>query len=228
MKFSYSKYTWLGYPVIVAILILFSVNYLVGGQNQAWFKLLEKQQQISKDREAVGIMKAKIATLKQTNVNQVREDLGLMLTAVPDKSPIQAMVNVLRYGAAESGSTLDKYKSSSISEGQIVLIADYVVPDFPSVEKLLKTLESSLPLVKIISANYLAPDLTITVAFADIPQDPISVKISDPLPSYYEPYSQLKTVLANYQLPTVEVAASASVSSEPISTDPFGPLPGSN
>jgi len=218
---SLKRYSWISYPILVAMLILFSINSLLGAQNQAWFGLLQKQQKISKDRETVARLNTKLAVIKSVDVKKTGDDLAWMLSVLPGSARITDVANQLRFAANNSGSVLVGYHSVQIAAAaDFNLSVEYLVPDFQSGQKLLATLEGSFPLLKITDVTLQAPKMTLSVVSAWKQPQSVSVAIDDPLPTYDVSLLSLKSLLANYLTPVAPEVSTESASLDQLA-NPF-------
>ncbi len=226
-------YYWLVYPVVTICLIVISAKFLVGGQNQAWFKLLTQHQKVVTDRAAIASLQKKLTALELVNTTALQTDLAWLDQVIPRKKQIDVLVNELRFAGQSAGAVLSAYtgtvgqiSGTATDSGQLSLQASYIVPDFSSTQALLSSLENSLPLLKITQANYTGTSLTVTIVSSWAAQATLG-RADVPLPAYTEKVQQLRTQLANYQIPLVlDVIVASSESAVPLGTgNPFTALP---
>jgi len=225
-------YYWLLYPLAVVGLVIFSLNFLTGGESGAWAQILAKQHANSENQKTLARLNAKLKFLQQVNPAQVSQDFSQLLKAMPEKKHFDLVVNELKYSAASAGVVLESYKAGSTSNtDDFSLSAVFIVPDYSAVQKLLSTLHTTLPLVSVTSTKFAGTSMTLELISAYSPLQPSSVKIDEPLPEYTASLAKVKSDLASFQLPVVPespIASSSGNASSPLSTDPFGSLPGSN
>lgn len=224
-------YYWIGYPLAVVLLILFSLSFTFGGENQLWSNLIKNRERNSENQKSLARLNTKLAVLKQANASQMTLDLAWMLQVMPNKKQFDSVVNELRFAGQNSGSTLGSYKTQNSAPGGLTLSAKFAVPDFSSAQQLIASLQNTLPLLSVTDVEYSGSSLSLTVTSAWSPTEVETVKIDDPLPESVNTLPQLKNKLSAYQAPVIIQAptnSSASAIQLPLSTDPFGALPVSN
>lgn len=222
-------YSWLAYPIGVLLLILFSLNFFFGKQSQFLSQLAEKRQKNSETRQTLAKLNSKLTTLKQVNTVQMNDDLGWMDQVYPGKQPFEAVVNELRFAALTANSTLTSYKSSANTDETVNYSVNFEVPDFVSAQKIIASMQSTLPLLAVNKITYSGSSLTADIISGWSPVSPVSVKIDEPLPEAAANIPQLRAKLATYQAPVVEQVTNnvPEVTNGTFvpSTDPFGSLP---
>ncbi len=216
------QYVWIIYPICVLMLIFFTLS-----SRQTFDNLLQTQQNNSQGQKTLAELNNKLSILKQVNTTQTTQDLGWLLQVMPSQKQFDVLINQLRQTGNLNGASLVGYKSgASTKTDEFNLSAEFLVPDFGSVQKLLVGLEKSLPLMSITSISLNSNKLVVDVKSAQSPILAVTRKIEEPLPDYTTSVTNLKTILATYG--TVAFPEVAPSSASGVVTDPFEPLPGSN
>jgi hypothetical protein len=189
--------------------------------------LLQTQQKNSQAQKTLAVLNNKLSTLNQVNTTQTTQDLGWLLQVMPSKKQFDVLINQLRQIGNTNGASLVSYKSgASTKSEEFNLVAEFLVPDFGSMQRLLTGLENSLPLASITSVSLDSTKLVIEVKSAHSPILTVSRKIDEPLPDYVTNLTNLKASLSTYN--TVAFPEVQPSSASAVVTDPFEPLPGSD
>lgn len=233
------KWVWLWYPLTVFIVILITFQFIVGGSGQAWVQLVHKQRNLVTDKEKLTAAQTKLAALRQLNQLTLAEDVRWTDQVMPSRKQIAVLVNQLRYAGSQSGSVLLSYQSvvgdiasnSASITNDLILHAEFLVPGVSEAQALLKMLEMTVPLLKVVQLGIADNQLSVDVMSAWQPLAVTLPEVTTPLPNYTTTLSTLRERVKGFSVPPLAVAITApDVSSEAaeLSSDPFTPLPSSN
>lgn len=234
-KFQLSDWLWVGYPVVVGVFIYLGVNFLMSGSQANFAHLLAKQEEVELERNRAEIMKNKLESLKEVDQNLVRDELTLLMSAVPPSRAVWNLINELNAAGARSGMALFSYKgtvgdvreatesgrlvasdSAEVVDGPVVLSVEYTPSTLDVITAGLAELERMLPLVKIAKVEAAIRDgnnTTLIVEGAWSPWPKLTADPTAPLPDYkqemvraLESIRELDTVSQDEIIATTESA----------------------
>lgn len=147
------KWSWLVFPVLVVIMIIFSFGRLVSGPDQIWRKLRLNEGKVKAAEMEVAKLKNKLNKLKQVDVAGQQKLLAQLGKAVPSQMQPMLLVGEMNQAASESGVVIEKYSIDN-GEKQQDLKISIATGDAGKLIAWVDGMERWLPLVKIVSISY--------------------------------------------------------------------------
>ncbi|HBC72629.1 MAG: hypothetical protein UX91_C0005G0010 [Candidatus Amesbacteria bacterium GW2011_GWB1_47_19] len=206
----FKKWLWVGYPVVVALMIVWTVQFMVTGGSDIWVNMTQNEEETRKQEELVAILRQKLKILQGVNREELESDLRLAVEAVPPVQKAWQVVTQLRVAALESGSVMKSFKgaggetkeaseSARIDETKPPLgfNAVFTVNDLTQAQRVINSLEGKLPLIRVNSIKYLLGEMDIEVTgtwvgWTKLPEQAYSL----PLPEYRIASGRMRTLLA--------------------------------
>jgi len=210
---SWLKWRWVVYPAIVLAVVFGSINWGLGRGSSMWEKSVQSQRETKEGLERVAIMRRKAGILDSLSFTEASEDLKLALTAVPASQKAWLLIGQLRSAGAEAGAFLESYRGSGgeakeatesaqtgvDDENKLIIEAVYTVSGLEQAGRILASLENSLPLVRIVRADYLSGILKVGAEGAWESWDKIPQEAAElPLPDYAGMLLQMKGRLSGF------------------------------
>jgi len=169
---SWLKWRWVVYPAIVLAVVFGSINWGLGRGSSMWEKSVQSQRETKEGLERVAIMRRKAGILDSLSFTEASEDLKLALTAVPASQKAWLLIGQLRV---------------------------YTVSGLEQAGRILASLENSLPLVRVVRADYLSGILKVGAEGAWESWDKIPQEAAElPLPDYAGMLLQMKGRLSGF------------------------------
>lgn len=179
------KWGWLGYPVVVVVVLGISLYVIFGGDIQLWTKLQDGVRQIKEKQQLLTTLQAKVATLNAMNLGNLNTELKWLLGVMPVSEEVWVMVNELRLAANDSGAVLVDWRSEgvvveggSIGEG---LVGTFKVTDIEGLNQLLQAIESKLPLMTVKKVSFSQDRTLVVVSGAGSPLTRGQLELTTPV-----------------------------------------------
>ncbi len=147
------KWSWLVFPALVGIMIIFSFGKLVAGPNQIWRKLWLNEGKVKAAEVEVAKLKNKLDRLKQVDVAGQQKLLADLGKAVPSQMQPMLLVGEMNQAASESGMVIEKYRIDDSGKQQLLKVS-LMTGDMGKLIAWVDSMERWLPLVKIVGINY--------------------------------------------------------------------------
>jgi hypothetical protein len=198
------KWIWTLYPVLVAIFIVFSLNY---GLNDAdkWQKFFSQRNLADEQEQKAARLQTRLKTLQGFDLNQGNADLSDLILTFPAARRVWALISEVNSAASDSGVIVEKYSAvvgdvkeasgaatAAKSELPMKLSVDLTLDTMGQLWTVLDRLENSLPLVKIDSVEYLSTKATLVVEGAWGSWSRVASDITNPLPEYASALTDVK------------------------------------
>lgn len=222
------KYSWLVYPSVVAMVILFSSMVLLSPA--FWQDLFNTASKVEAANTQANNLKTKLKLLEKTDINAETENLGYLLSILPSSKQIPVLTSQLQSAAIVSQTFLETYRfdagdisttlSGNLANDNLSLSVTYSVLDVASLRNLLDKLQISVPLLAIREVNFSngKADLKIDALWSPLVKLSTTA-IDQPLPNPSSDVLRIRQSFAN-SLP-IFTDASASAVNTSISTNPF-------
>lgn len=152
------KWSWLVFPILVTITVLFSSRWLVAGPDQIWRKLRLTGREVKTAEVEVVKLKNKLDVLNGVDMARQKEILAKLETAVPRREQVEVLIGEVLQAAFESGAAVESYRAAGSGLGVTLQAGD------PGLLKSwVDNMERRLPLVKIVNINYVEGRAEVTV-----------------------------------------------------------------
>jgi len=228
-----NNYTWVLYPVLVAVFIIMGANFILNSGKDTLLKFTERKSEIEEFNLRANNLRSTLEILKGVDVPTTREQLGLMLKAVPASRQVWLLISELNQAAVKSGMSIDSYKGSIGDIQEATKSADAVATpeaeltepsamilkvvfeneDFSQLAFGLGELERLIPLVKIVRIDYGINSAEITVEGAWSAWEASSNNPELVLPDYRSDVLKVTTLLERFEpvgITPTETGASTS------------------
>ncbi len=147
------KWSWLAFPALVVVMIMFSFGRLVAGSDQIWRKLWLNEEKVKAAEIEVAKLKNKLERLKQVDVVGQQKLLAQLGKAVPSQMQPMLLIGEMNQAASESGVVIEKYSIDN-GEKQQELKISIATGDAGKLTAWVNDMEGWLPFVKIVSISY--------------------------------------------------------------------------
>jgi hypothetical protein len=171
---------WVFYPILTAVFIIISLNFLMGSGPESIMSVISKQDENNQEEIAVEQLKAKLEILQ--GVNREINRLKSLLAAMPPAKRIWFLVEAVDYSASNAGIVIDQFggtvgdikeaSDSATMSAQITdtdpaklmsLKIDYKQTAFGDLYNAIKQMENYLPFVKVAKVSYDPGKVSVTV-----------------------------------------------------------------
>ena len=147
------KWSWIVFPALVGITVVFSSRWLIAGPDQIWQKLWLTSGEVKTADAEVAKLKNKLAILNGVDIVGQKEVLSRLETAVPSQRRAELLIWEVTAAASESGVAVERYGAGGDETQQflqVTLRTDDAVRFVDWVERM----EKWLPLVTLVNVNY--------------------------------------------------------------------------
>ncbi len=206
------KWLWLAYPLLVVGLIMFSVSYFLSVGFFDFQALSNRQDEVAAEEKVAKQLQVKLAQVQSLDGEAAKEDLKLLVSAMPYAKKAWLLVAQVQQAAAasESGVQLVSYRGDvgdvkeasegakqvkEVSGNEMVLKVEYLVDDFKNLENLFKYFSSVRPLLRVRKVEFLVTRLVVTVEGAWATWKTEIRDVATPLPEYAADLTQIKPQL---------------------------------
>lgn len=146
------KWSWLVFPVLVGVTVVFSFQWLVAGPDQIWRKLWLTGREVQTAEAEAAKLKNKLDKLKRVDMAGQKEILAKLEAAVPRRGQVEILIGEITQAAAESGVAVENYTAGN-DEIQLVLKVT-LGTDAGGLVNWVRNMENRVPIVKVMSINY--------------------------------------------------------------------------
>lgn len=219
------RFLWLTYPVIVIILIIFSLNFFVSGN--LWAGLTNKKAKVEANRIQITKLTKKLTMLKNVNLSKVNDENNYLKTLVPTSKQVPMLLTEIYQSATAAGVLVESYKGSVLevtataSGEKMSLDVTFIVGDVDKLHALLEQLEHRIPLIDITKVSFTLDKTVITVSGLWYPvlqfTPSLNYTITDPAPIIEDINSKLSKYMVTVT-PSVDVVTIDKASENPFSS----------
>jgi len=152
------KWSWLVFPLLVGVTVVFSSKWLIAGPDQIWRKLWLTGREVQTAEVEVAKLKNKLDKLKRVDITGQRKILEKLEAAVPRRGQVEVLIGEVMQAASESAVAVQGYEAGSgglkvtLQTGDLGQLAAWV-----------DNMERRLPLVKIVNISYMQGRAEVTV-----------------------------------------------------------------
>ncbi|KKS32533.1 MAG: hypothetical protein UU93_C0006G0012 [Candidatus Amesbacteria bacterium GW2011_GWA2_42_12] len=162
------RFLWLAYPLIVLVLIIFSINFFASGR--LWAGLTRQKSKVDANRIQITKLTKKLALLKNVDLSKVNNENNYLQTLVPTSKQVPMLLTEIYQSATAAGVLVESYKGSvrdvtaSASGEKMSLDVTFLVGDANNLYKLLQQLERRIPLLDITKVSFTLDKAVVTVS----------------------------------------------------------------
>ena len=232
-------FLWIVYPVIVTVIIYLGVNFLMTSGLDSLSGLTVDQAQVEMDKKRAEDLEKKLEILKTVSIEGTKDQMNTLLGAMPASRQVWLLINELKVIGLRSGMPLESYKGSvgdvqeasesaeaatesakTTESAVMTLDVEYQVGDIRTLANALGISEKLLPLVKILSIEYVKNSASVKIEGAWSGWPPVNKNPESALA--YDKDRILDTIskLEGYEIPDFELTATAAA--EPITATSSG------
>lgn len=209
MKFELKNYLWIAYPIIVVIFMIFGAKTILSIRGNLSLLIAQKTQSETVE-ERVNILRTKVDTLTDLDLEQAGSDLELLTAAVPPSRQAWHMILGIRQAALDSGAILDSYRvgvgdvreasGSAVFKGSdlIKISTSFEVTDLAQLTALVTRLNQMMPLLRVSTLTYDAAKTDIEIEGAWNGWGQTVSDVTTPLPQYAPVLQQVKEKLSGF------------------------------
>jgi hypothetical protein len=197
------KFTWLIYPIAV-LFVVFSSSIFLLGSGKIVQDMLAKKSQVVKVNKLKSDLENKLNVLKNTNAEDVLNDLREILQTVPAEKQAWVLIREIRQSVDPvTGSSLTGYRTSdSASSETLALTMTITTPDIRSLLEIIKSIEQKRPLVEFSRIEFQDGLVSLGVKGVWEPLLAASFSASQPLPPLIKPVNSIVESGKRFNLPT--------------------------
>lgn len=216
------RFLWLGYPLIVMIVIIFSINFFASGN--LWAGLTHKKAKVDANRAQITKLTKKLTMLKSVNLSKVSDENNYLQTLIPTSKQVPMLLTEIYQSASAAGVLVESYRGSvrdvtaSASGEKMSLDVTFLVGDADNLYKLLKQLEHRIPLIDIGKVSFSEGKAVISVTGLWYPESKFAPDLTYNLVNSAPKIADIKSKLFQYVVtvtPSVDVVSIDKVSENP-------------
>jgi hypothetical protein len=213
-KFNLKDWVWVLYPILTAVFMVISLNFLMGSGAESMLSIISTQSENAEKEKNLAQLKIKLDLLMNTDKQDSTEKLKKLLAAMPPAKRIWYLLEAINRSATSSGMEIVEYggivgevkeasESATISAqaknpdapDTMTLKISYKPTSFDSLYKMISEMENYLPLIKIVKASYGMDKITLTIDGAWGQFVKPSKNIIAPLPVYQENLNKTLSII---------------------------------
>lgn len=206
------RFLWLTYPLVVVILIIFSMNFFVSGN--LWAGLTHKKAKVDVNQIQITKLAKKLTMLNRVKLSKVNDEHNYLQTLVPTSKQVPMLLTEIYQSASAAGVLVESYKGSvkevtaTASGEKMSLDVTFIVGDANNLYKLLGQLEHRIPLIDIGKVSFSDSKAVITITGLWYPIPKFTPNLSDEIVDSALKIADINSKLSQYVLtvtPSVDV-----------------------
>lgn len=146
------KWSWLVFPVLVGVTVVFSSRWLMAGPDQIWRKLWLTGREVQTAEAEAAKLKNKLDKLKRVDMAGQKEILAKLEAAVPRRGQVEILIGEITQAAAESGVAVESYTAGNDETWLVLKVT--LGTDVGGLVNWVRNMENRVPIVKVMSINY--------------------------------------------------------------------------
>ena len=147
------KWSWLVFPLLVGVAVVFLFSKLVSGPDQIWRKLLVSEEKVKAEEIEMEKLKSKLERLNKVDIASQRKILEGLEKAVPSQVQTMLLIGEITTSASESGVAVEKYRIVNSGTQQAVEVT-LQTGDAGKLIVWINNMEKWLPMARIVSISY--------------------------------------------------------------------------
>lgn len=213
-KFSLSDWLWVGYPIVVVVLMAVVVNMFATTSQQRVEQMSRQQNNVETQEEKIARLKTKLSVLRQVNMTAGSADLELGLTAIPENRKMWLVMNEARFAAASSEASISRYTGQTADDVRLgpgsdsgdigVISVTYEIDEFDQIREIIENLEKLMPLVKVRRISFDTDKMEIDIEGARSVWGKVEQDVDAAIPAYTSSVSLMKNKLQGLEQVTME------------------------
>lgn len=192
------EYTWVLYPVVAAILIVFSGQWVLSSGQTGLAFLKSKTEDLKQQDARAAQLKQKVDALNGVKSQVVSGELQQLVTAVPAVKQASLVLSEIGSASTASGAIVVGYKSPQIGDvkeatasgtpasdvSAFAIDVDVQLTGDAQLQQFMADLENQMPILRVTKIKYQSNRATVTVSPAFSPWTKVDQQTDNPLPDY--------------------------------------------